>query len=431
MSATRTASFEVSANGLRGRAVWAAASAERAVRWLARNAAAPDDLFMGVREQWRRLARGSRAGRVIDRKDGATGLVLILPALPWTYRRQRPQQLARAIAEVGRHVLYLDVSIRTAVIPPPRLHVDDRGVEVLSVAVPGRPDPYTSILTPEQTAHFSDLLATGLQRRPDFILVQLPFWGPLAIELSRRLQAPLVYDRLDLHAEFPGAPALLSDAEATLASQAQHLVASSPGLCESAAAGRDWRLIPNGVVLEDFLGRDHQHRPRPEAPIAGYVGALGAWFDADAVAAAARELPAWTFQLAGHVEDDQVRALARLPNVKLLGEIPYADVPGFLSRIDVGLVPFCDLALTRAVDAVKLYEYLAAGLPVVARDLPGLMRWGPPAVYSYADSGTLAAAIRRASDEDSPSQAFGRHDLLHAETWRSRATELLAVVGQP
>ncbi len=431
MSANRTASFEVSANGIRGRAFWALAGAERAARWLARNAAAPDDLRMGVREQWRRLARRDRPDRAADLKEGATGLVLILPALPWRYRRQRPQQLARAIAEVGRHVLYLDVSIRTAVIPPPRLHVDDRGVEVLSVAVPGRPDPYTSILTSAQTAHLADLVATGLQRRPDFILVQLPFWGPLAIELARRLQTPVVYDRLDLHAEFPGAPALLTGAEAALASHARYLVASSSGLCESAPAGREWHLIRNGVVLEDFLDRDHQHRPRPEAPVAGYVGALGAWFDSDAVAAAARELPAWTFQLAGRVEDQRVRALARLPNVKLLGEIPYADVPDFLSRIDVGLVPFRDLALTRAVDAVKLYEYLAAGLPVVARDLPGLMRWGPPAVYAYTDSVTLAAAIRRASDEDSPPQAFRRHDLLHAETWRSRATELLAVVGRP
>jgi hypothetical protein len=243
------------------------------------------------------------------------------------------------------------------------------------------------------------------------------------------LNAPLVYDRIDRHAEFPGAPALLNEGEASLAARAHHLIASSPGLCEGAS--RPWRVIPNGVVLEDFVGREHLHRPRRQASVAGYVGALGPWFDAEAVARAAREMPGWTFRLAGRVEDDGVRALARLPNVKLVGEIPYGSVPDFLSRLDVGLVPFKDTVLTRAVDAVKMYEYLAAGLPVVARELPGLVRWGPPDVYHYTASDALPGAIRRAADEDTPRFAFRRHDLLHAETWRTRATELLASVERP
>ncbi len=339
-------------------------------------------------------------------------------------------RIARALAELGRHVVYLDASVRTSVSPPPRVRVDDRGVEVLSLRIPGRPDPYRSILTGEQTSHLAGLLARGLRRQPDFILAQLPFWAPLGIDLARRFQVPLVYDRIDRHDEFPGAPELLDEGEALLIARAAYVVASSSGLCDTGPAARPWRVIPNGVVLEDFLGREHPHRPRKGgAPVAGYVGALGPWFDAGAIARAARERPAWTFRLAGRVEDDDVRALARLSNVTLVGEIPYASVPDFLSRVDVGLVPFKDTALTRAVDAVKLYEYLAAGLPVVARELPGLMRWTAPAVYHYVDPDALGETIRRAHDDDNPSYAFRRHDLLHSETWRTRAADLLDVVG--
>ena len=428
----RTVSFDVGQNGAGARLLWTLASAERAVRWLGRNAAAPDDLAMGFREQWRRLARNGHVGPASDVSDaGTTGLVLILPALPWSFRRQRPQQLARALAEVGRHVLYVDASMRTSVSPPPRLRVDDRGVEVLSVRVPGRPDPYRSILTAEQTTYLSDLFESGLRRRPDFVLAQLPFWAPLGVALASRLRVPLVYDRMDRHSEFPDAPAVLDEGEALLTAHAHHIVASSAGLCDSGPGARPCHVIPNGVVLEDFLGRGQAHRARKRSPVAGYVGALGPWFDADALARAARALPQWTFRLAGRVEDEAVRALARLANVSLVGEIPYAIVPDFLSRVDVALVPFRDTALTRAVDAVKMYEYLAAGLPVVARDLPGLTRWGAPAVYHYDAPQGLAAAITLANDEDSPSSAFRRHDLLHAETWRTRATNLLAVVGRP
>ena len=431
-AAARTASFEVGENGARARLLWALAGAERALRWLGRNVASPDDLAMGFREQWRRVTRNGRVGPASDVRDaGTTGLVLMLPALPWSFRRQRPQQLARALAEIGRHVLYVDASARTSIAPPPRLRVDDRGVEVLSVRVPGRPDPYRSILTAEQTTSLADVLEAGLRRRPDFVLAQLPFWAPLGIELASRLRTPLVYDRMDRHSEFPDAPPLLDEGEALLTAHAQHIVASSAGLADEGPGARPCHVIPNGVVLEDFLGRGQSHRPRRGSPVAGYVGALGPWFDADAIARAARSLPEWRFRLAGRVEDEAVRALARLPNVALVGEIPYASVPDFLSRVDVALVPFRDTALTRAVDAVKMYEYLAAGLPVVARELPGLMRWGTPAVYHYDAPQGLAAAIALASDEDSPSYAFRRHDLLHAETWRTRSTELLAVVGRP
>jgi glycosyltransferase involved in cell wall biosynthesis len=348
----RTASFEQTTSTAGTRALWALSGAERAVRWLARNAASPGGLAMGLREQWRRVTRTGDAGPAGAAFDAAaTGLVVILPALPWRFRRQRPQQLARALAEVGRHVLYVDASIRTSVAPPPRLRQDDRGVEILSVRIPGRPDPYRSLLSPPQAAYMADLLEAGLRRRPDFVLAQLPFWAPLGVLLSERLGVPLVYDRMDRHSEFPDAPPVLDEGEAILTARAHHVVASSAGLCETGPGAKPCHVIPNGVVLEDFVGRRPPHRPG-KRPVAGYVGALGPWFDSEALAGAARELRDWTFRLAGKVEDEEVRALARLPNVSLVGEIPYASVPDFLGRIDVALVPFRDTALTRAVDAV-------------------------------------------------------------------------------
>ena len=123
-------------------------------------------------------------------------------------------------------------------------------------------------------------------------------------------------------------------------------------------------------------------------------------------------LPGWRFRLAGQVEDPEVAALSGLPNLETVGEIPFADVPRFLAGLDVALVPFRDLPLTRAVDPVKLYEALAMGLPVVARRLPETERWAEPLVYLYDDPAELrppgAPGGRRAHPRARPRTPPGR-----------------------
>src|SRR6202035_2876551 len=81
--------------------------------------------------------------------------------------------------------------------------------------------------------------------------------------------------------------------------------------------------------------------------------------------------------LAGDTYRGEVDALRALPNVRFLGELAYADLPRVASAFDVGILPFKVTPLTEAADPVKVYEMLAAGLPVVAVDLPELRRLAP------------------------------------------------------
>ena len=112
-----------------------------------------------------------------------------------------------------------------------------------------------------------------------------------------------------------------------------------------------------------------------------------------------------------------------------MGEIPFADVPSFLAGLDVALVPFRDLPLTRAVDPVKLYEALAMGLPVVARRLPETERWAEPLVYLYDDPAGFVRQVRRAVEEQSPELARERRRVAEGESWDRRADGLLRAVG--
>jgi glycosyltransferase involved in cell wall biosynthesis len=361
---------------------------------------------------------------------GGGAPVLYLPAVAWHYRFQRPQHLALALARAGHPVLYVDGFLRSRILPSRHLLHVQGGLHVLRMRVPGRPDPYREPLKRRAAARMTETILAGLRHeRPLMVLVQLPFWAELGRELARRLGAPLVYDRIDLHVGFPGVPAgWIESVEARLIREAD-LVCATAGLLAERPREVSPRvlLLSNGVDLGAFPAPAGVREATGEVRV-GYVGALGPWFDAEAVAEAARALPGWRFRLAGKVEDPDVAALAGLPNLETVGEIPFAEVPRFLAGLDVALVPFRDLPLTRAVDPVKLYEALAVGLPVVARRLPETERWGEPLVYLYDRPDEFVRQLRRAVAEHTPGLAWERRRAAESESWDHRAAELIQMV---
>jgi glycosyltransferase involved in cell wall biosynthesis len=358
--------------------------------------------------------------------------VLYLPAVSWSYRFQRPQHLALALARAGHPVLYVDGFLRSRLLPARHLLHSQGGLHVLRMRVPGRPDPYREPLDRQAAECMAKTILAGLRHeRPLMVLVQLPFWAELGRELAHRLGVPLVYDRIDLHVGFPGIPAgRIESVEARLIREADLVCATAGLLAERPRQGGPRVLrLPNGVDLAAFPTPAEVRAVGDSGARVGYVGALGPWFDVEAVQEAARALPDWRFRLAGRVEDPEVAALASLPNLETVGEIPFADVPGFLSELDVALVPFRDLPLTRAVDPVKLYEALAMGLPVVARRLPETERWAEPLVYLYDDPESFVRQVRRAVAERTPELARERRRAAEGESWDRRAAELIQAVA--
>lgn len=401
--------------------------AERALRALLRHPAARRR-WPGLEDLGRLAPQRPRARDAPSPPlPGLQPPVVYLPALPWSYRFQRPQQLAGALAAAGHPVLYVDGFQRTWLQPRHSLRVTGSGVSVLEMRLPGRPDLYRGYLSEPAAERAAATLAAGLRRRPCLLLAQLPAWAPLAAALRRRIGAPLIYDRIDLHAGFPGATEQVAGDEARLFADADLVTASSRGLAAgSEAAKGPVHLLRNGVDLGDFTLAPCR---RGDAVRAGLVGSLDFRIDADALARTARALPSWRFELAGEVAAPAVQGLAELPNVELHGEIPYRRLPDFLSRLDLGLIPYRDLPLTRCIDPVKLYEMLAVGLPVVAHRLPELERLAEPFIYLYQTHEELAVQLRRAHAEDSEELRRRRRRIAADNTWQARARTLLAAVS--
>nr|WP_243237156.1 glycosyltransferase [Heliobacterium chlorum] len=160
----------------------------------------------------------------------------------------------------------------------------------------------------------------------------------------------------------------------------------------------------------------------------GFVGGIGDWIDVSLLARLAAGQKESALVLIGPVETD-VQALKSLPNVFLLGRKPYGSLPDYIRHFEVCLSPFRINELTLSVNPVKVYEYLAAGKPVVSTALPEVTPFAP--VVSVAkDEESFIEAVRNALATDSPEKRAERLALAEHHSWDARLEPMLQEIQQ-
>jgi glycosyltransferase involved in cell wall biosynthesis len=145
----------------------------------------------------------------------------------------------------------------------------------------------------------------------------------------------------------------------------------------------------------------------------------------------ARARPEWSFAFVGPIGPGDPRtdvsALTAEPNVHLLGPRSYAELPAVLRTADAGLIPYARNQLTGSIFPMKVYEYLAAGLPVVATPLPALT--GVTEVATAADAQGVARLLDEALAEDDHQRRHERSRAAAAHSWDARLEEIAAAVN--
>ena len=352
--------------------------------------------------------------------------VVFLPVIAWSYRRQRPQQLAEALARRGRRVFY--GALRGAGEPDAAAGVAP-GVLRLPIAGVRREDPADRLL---EGRALEQAFAAIARARDDYrlfeaaLVVETPFWVPLALRLRDRFGWKVVYDCLDAHAGFSAnRPGLLSELERELAGSADLVVATSEVLRARLARWNPRaRLLPNAADAAHLSAVAAPAPPPPRDLVVGYVGAVDEWFDVELLEELARRRPDWSFRIVGESEGDRRDFARGLANVAFLGERPHAELPRLRAGFDVEIIPFRPSELTHAVDPVKLYEAAAAGRPVVATRLDSLASHAARGLVRLADTaGEFAEAIASAAAEGAEA-AERRRAFARANTWDDRAAEL-------
>jgi glycosyltransferase involved in cell wall biosynthesis len=145
-------------------------------------------------------------------------------------------------------------------------------------------------------------------------------------------------------------------------------------------------FLPNGVDSRQIMIENPPPPPEFEhlsAPIAIYIGSIEYWFDFDLINQLTEKMESVEFVFIGPLSKSNVSKFIQRPNVHLLGSREYEEIGKYLYHADIALIPFNKgdyPELINAINPLKLYEYFAAGLPVVATRWRELEMLNSPAI---------------------------------------------------
>jgi glycosyltransferase involved in cell wall biosynthesis len=349
--------------------------------------------------------------------DGSKPLIAFFVGVTWhdTGGGQRPVQLAKALMQLGCQVLFL--TMRKA---------DNVGVRDLA-CVGNLPFPDARLSEQQDMGLIDELLRRASVAEQRAAVFEFPCRRfDKLMRIAKSLGYVTAYDIIDLWRDFPDVDWYDRDAETALTAGADHIFYSARALAVQRGV-----YLPNAGEVEMFRRPSSQEPDdlvRGEVTL-GYWGSLdpnlGAkWFDWDLVAYVAKQRPSWRIVLLGPTRAD-FRKPPGLENVDVLGVRPIERLADYLPWFDVCLIPFKNTRMTRAVNPVKVYEYLAGYKPVVASMLPEIE--GFPHVRVTRNAADFLAAIEQARSAAIDRRAVD--DFLASNTWTARAQRFLEVLG--
>ena len=308
------------------------------------------------------------------------------------------------------------------------------GAPGVMVAVPHLPWG----LEPGDRADVLRRLLESCTARSDVSIIRW-YYTPMMLSFSRHIDAKCtVYDCMDELANFRFAPPELIPLEQELFGAADLVFTGGYSLYEAKRASHgSVHPFPSSVDVAHFArardsmpdAADQAALPRPRF---GFYGVIDERMDLDLIASLADARPDWSFVMLGPVVKVDPAELPQRANIAYLGGKPYDELPGYAAGWDVALMPFAINAATRFISPTKTPEYLAAGLPVVSTPIKDVIRhYGAvPGVFvadgveAFVAACDRALALRRSGDAwRAESDA-----LLAEQSWDQVAARMLRLI---
>ena len=330
------------------------------------------------------------------------GIVIYPPTIDWDYMKQRPQHLMSMFAKHGFPVLYFNKMAREGPVVTKaanRLYVINHANYFLKYIYP-------------ELQGYKKLYWTS--------------WSKMLAK-ARRLNADLVvYDCVD---DFPdwehdelgsiGMADLIVCTADPLKQKMERIAQDKP--ISIVRNGCDWQHFASALTQET---RQIEGVPPASGSKIGYIGAWAPWVNEQLLKDTAAAFPDSQIIIVGpKLREDEPNYG---PNVFYLGYRDYADLPAILSYLDVCVIPFRLNRITESTNPIKVYEYLAAGKPVVATNMPELRKMRD--VVHVAETGEQFLNMIRLALQTPKSNAHRLSQYAKSHSWEQRFAQIAALL---
>ena len=286
-----------------------------------------------------------------------------------------------------------------------------------------------------------DLIARRLEQRPTRRTI-VWLYSPHALGFLDRLRHELVvYDMADDHTVPSGARVrpgerreleTLDALERRLLARADVVICASGALVDKVRSrGQSAHLVPNGCDFGAYAATDQTSRSAtgasPRRPTIGYVGTLAPRFDFELVIDVARRRPDWDVKLVGPFVAGATRPVDAPANVIWAGEVPYRDVPATIRSFDVCILPLREIEFSYRSSPIQVFDYLAAGKPVVTTPVGQLEAMGTLVTVARG-AAAFVEAIEASHGGDTPVLAGVRRAFARANSWDARVAHMLRIL---
>lgn len=232
-------------------------------------------------------------------------------------------------------------------------------------------------------------------------------------------------------------PEIYDRHHAILTNEKIFVVATSNKLLDDVKRYRskNFALITNGVDVAHWR-RPVYHPPSDLQPLlasgrylVGYHGTLASWINYEILRAIAND-GRYDVLLIGLQHDTSFKSsgLAAHPRVHYLGSKQYHTLNQYAAYYDVAILPFLKNDMTDTVSPVKIFEYMAAGKPIVSTNLAECEKYSSCLIAKTVPDflHSLDEALERRKDVNY--QALLASEAI-ANSWRQKAQEMLAMVS--
>ncbi|MDL2123256.1 MAG: glycosyltransferase [Deltaproteobacteria bacterium] len=194
------------------------------------------------------------------------------------------------------------------------------------------------------------------------------------------------------------------------------------------------KVITHGVNYEHFSRANENTLNWPDdmkdlrKPIVGFMGAIDAkTVDPDLLVYLLKKNSKKTFIFVGNLSNN-ISYLNEYENAYFLGQKHFNELPRYLSKFDVALMPFNNSEWIRYCNPIKLKEYLAAGLPVVSINIKEAEPYGD-IMYLASNYEEFNKLLNIAIKEDSIQLRRDRQERMSGETWAEKVNQLKELIN--